>query len=412
MAETKSRNALDGDIIKLRRGLAIFKVNKSPYYRVRMLDPRTKKYSTRSTKEVSRIEARTTAEELYELFIGNPSALIVSKAKTFEGVADRLIERELERGKRGEVHKRLYANTAFYLKHKEWGACRFFANRDVATVTTKDYNAYIEFVRDRAPELKPASMNHISSALSKVFRLARDSGLLEAVPATARVRRKDNPRPYFRFQPLVEPEQDEYRALLRTARQMAAENVKIRETVITMELYEMIVFLTQSFLRPTESELYAVRHCDIQVIKDPRSLQITIDKGKTGNRISSTLSECVNIYEHICQRQGDHKPDDYLFLPEYQNRASAKRIAQRIFNALLDKAGLKDDVRARTSHSLYSLRHTAICMRLVKSKGEVNIYTLAKNAGTSVSQIERFYARALPISGDLVRNLQTFGKDG
>ena len=51
-------------------------------------------------------------------------------------------------------------------------------------------------------------------------------------------------------------------------------------------------------------------------------------------------------------------------------------------------------------------------MRLVKSKGEVNIYTLAKNAGTSVSQIERFYARALPISGDLVRNLQTFGKDG
>ena len=136
------------------------------------------------------------------------------------------------------------------------------------------------------------------------------------------------------------------------------------------------------------------------------------DKGKTGNRISSTLSECVDIYEHICQRQGDHKPDDYLFLPEYQNRASAKRIAQRIFNALLDKAGLKDDVRARTSHSLYSLRHTAICMRLVKSKGEVNIYTLAKNAGTSVSQIERFYARALPISGDLVRNLQTFGKDG
>ena len=118
MADTKSRNALDGDIIKLRRGLAIFKVNKSPYYRVRMLDPRTKKYSTRSTKEVSRIEARTTAEELYELFIGNPSALIVSKAKTFEGVADRLIERELERGKRGEVHKRLYANTAFYLKHK------------------------------------------------------------------------------------------------------------------------------------------------------------------------------------------------------------------------------------------------------------------------------------------------------
>jgi hypothetical protein len=38
----------------------------------------------------------------------------------------------------------------------------------------------------------------------------------------------------------------------------------------------------------------------------------------------------------------------------------------------------------------------------------VNIYSLAKNAGTSVDQIKRFYARNLPISEELVRNLQTF----
>jgi hypothetical protein len=34
---------------------------------------------------------------------------------------------------------------------------------------------------------------------------------------------------------------------------------------------------------------------------------------------------------------------------------------------------------------------------------------LAKNAGTSVEQIERFYARNLLLSAEMARNLQSFG---
>jgi hypothetical protein len=51
-------------------------------------------------------------------------------------------------------------------------------------------------------------------------------------------------------------------------------------------------------------------------------------------------------------------------------------------------------------------KHTAICMRLVNSEAEVNVYNLAKNAGTSVEQIERFYAKNLPMTAELARNLQ------
>jgi hypothetical protein len=60
---------------------------------------------------------------------------------------------------------------------------------------------------------------------------------------------------------------------------------------------------------------------------------------------------------------------------------------------------------------MYSLRHTAICMRLVLSEGHVNIYNLAKNAGTSVDQIERFYAKHLPQSAAMANNLHGFGGD-
>jgi hypothetical protein len=44
-------------------------------------------------------------------------------------------------------------------------------------------------------------------------------------------------------------------------------------------------------------------------------------------------------------------------------------------------------------------------MRLVNSLGEVNIYTLAKTCGTSVGQIEPFYAHNFPFAPDVVRNL-------
>jgi hypothetical protein len=37
-------------------------------------------------------------------------------------------------------------------------------------------------------------------------------------------------------------------------------------------------------------------------------------------------------------------------------------------------------------------------MRQIRSEGQVNVLTLARTAGTSVDQIEWFYARRLPIS--------------
>jgi len=61
--------------------------------------------------------------------------------------------------------------------------------------------------------------------------------------------------------------------------------------------------------------------------------------------------------------------------------------------------------------TLYSLRHTAIQMRLIKSGGKVNILWLAKNCGTSVEMIERYYAKYLPRSKEIRENLQTFNEE-
>jgi len=46
---------------------------------------------------------------------------------------------------------------------------------------------------------------------------------------------------------------------------------------------------------------------------------------------------------------------------------------------------------------------------IILSEGQVNIFNLAKNAGTSVDQIERFLRTQPTLSKEMARNLQSFG---
>jgi hypothetical protein len=122
------------------------------------------------------------------------------------------------------------------------------------------------------------------------------------------------------------------------------------------------------------------------------------------------MTGAVTAYQRMCKLYPKASGDDHIFLPEYTNRATAACIFQRQFNLLLDRAGLKHDPMTNSDRGVYSLRHTAICMRIILSHGQVNIFNLAKNAGTSVNQIERFYARHLPLSREMAKNLQSFGE--
>ena len=421
MARDPNRDKVLEKPIKLQKGLSLFRVNKSPYYRCKVWDSRNKKNIIRSTQTASLTEAKTIANEMWAaVYSKQPVEKVFAEASkklddrysisSFVSLANELIQREIAKAERGECHHKLPKNTEFYLFHNEWGAADYFGKQQVTEIGTPQYLKYIDFVRSKNSELRPATMNHIATNISKTLKLARDMGFIQTVPDLPRTRRHDNPRAYFKFHPVVEKEKDEYRLLLDTARRMAKERMKVRETVIDYELYDMIVFLAHSFLRPTESEFYGVKHKHVSIQTNPKSLQIDIPNGKTGSRVVNTMPQAVSILESVSKRYPDYqKPDDYLFFPQYRNRGSAKRIAQRIFNACLIEAELKDDAITGEKHSLYSMRHTAISMRIVLSQGKTNIYTLAKNAGTSVNQIERFYASKLPLQGKLVENLQSFG---
>ncbi len=350
-----------------------------------------------------------TADEFFAELKQRKFVDAVPKSRLFAAYADKLIDRQRRLAADGEIHPKQPANDESILLG-EGGLVGFFGRRDITTLKTSDLKAYFEKLRGgRADKYAPSTLNKKIITFRKVLKLAYEDGLIQSLPDTPMAPRQDNPRPFFKFAPLVSEERDEYQMLLRGAKELAKGDVSVRGIPVTDELYDFILFMAHSFLRPVESEIFALRHKHVHVAENPERLVLTIRDGKTGFRTTNTLAACVSVYERICRRFPDHSADSFLFLPSYENRRTAIRIINRQFNYLLSQLGIKTDQITNQTHTVYSLRHTAICMRLIKSEGKVNIFNLAKTAGTSVEQIERFYARHLPLSAEMARNLQSFG---
>ena len=404
----RSPHRLKGKIVRIRRGLALYQTYASPFYFARILDPRTQRYKVRSTKETSRLEARNVAEELAQKICSKDAP--APQEFSFKTYAQRLILKGQQLVASGERNKEYGRATKLFLDNDDWGLVRHFGTRDIRELTTRDWQLFIEKIRRKRPDLSTSTRNMLMATFRNVLKVVRDDGLIDVVPATPRVRQKDNPRAFFRFAPLIAEDRDEYQKLLQGAKQMAADAKVVRGVEVTTELYDLILFCVHSFVRPTTTELYALRHNDIALETDPKRLLVTIRNGKTGYRVANSMSGAVAAYERCRKRYPEAGGENYIFLPHYENRATAARVFARQFNVLLDETGLKKDPATNTVRTVYCLRHTAICMRIILSHGKVNIFNLAKNAGTSVEQIERFYAKHLPLSREMAKNLQSFGE--
>lgn len=402
----KSKNALDGEIITIHRGLAIYKVNASPYWQARIRDPRIRRYVVRSTEETSRIKAKQVARELAFDLLGAEKR--VEREYTFRYYATRLRAKGERLVANGERNANYVRTTKLFLDQSEWGLVKAFGHRDIRDLKTRDYQEFMDGISRKRPDLSTSTRNMLTATFRNVLKVARDDGVIDSIPSTPRTRQKDNPRSYFPFHPLVAKEDDAYQAILKAAQRLADEETKVRGVPVTEELYDLILFTTHSFVRPIISELYALKHGDVTIADDPKRLLLTIRNGKTGYRIANSMPGAVPVMKRIKARNPTAKPTDYLFLPDYENRETASKIIQRQFREVMKAAGVQDDPAAGIKYTIYSLRHTAICMRLILSHGQVNIFNLAKNAGTSVEQIERFYARNLPLSREMAINLQQF----
>ena len=394
--------------IKIYKGLSIYRVANSPYWMVRVWDRKRKKYITKTTGETSSILAKEAAQSLALSLLRAEKPVELEYA--FHTYARKLLHKSRLQSDAGERNAQYVKTIHWAVQNADWGLLDYFGDMDVRKVKSMHFQEYLGWLQKKRPALAASTKNTLNATFRNVMKMAVDEGAIDAVPSTPRSKLKDNPRPFFRFHPLVSKEEDAYQALLTAAKQMAEDKVIVRGVPVTDELYDLLLFLSHSFVRPLTTELYAIRHSDVTVADDPKRLVVTVRDGKTGYRAANTMPAAVSVYERIQQRNPNADGEDYIFLPEYLNRTTAAKIIQRQFGELMDRSGLKVDKSTGKTHTLYSLRHTAICMRIINSEGQVNIFNLAKNAGTSVDQIERFYARFLPLSKEMARNLQSFGE--
>lgn len=406
LQKRRQKHRVQGSFIRVHSGLWIYKTAASPYYVARIRDPKTGKYLSRSTREKFKTEARRVAAEmLAQISGGSKRTPSDTTFRHFSGIALKTLT---DRAERGEVHVGYVKSAQTYISTT---LMKRFGSEDVRDITTRDFSALIEDIVKRRPDISPSTLGTIAATFRNVMKEARANGLIRDVPATPRPKRTDSPRAFFRFHPLVSEENDAYQRVMGTLKridEVDGPSIIGRRVRATKELYDIALFCTHTFVRPISTELFAIRHGDITVAEDPKRLILTIRRGKTGARVSNSMPGAVSVYQRIRKRHPDAKPDDFLFLPHYQNRVTAARVASAQFSQMLKSIGLERDPYTGAAHTIYSLRHTAICMRIVLSEGKVNIFNLAKNAGTSVEQIERFYAKFLPLSPELARNLQSF----
>lgn len=386
----------------LRRGLAIYKTGRSPFWHARLYDPAKKRYVVRSTKETTRLDAAEVAEEIVAAYLSKQNNdHAVRKERSFEHYAKLLSELTKQKAKASR-NKYAFSDQAKVLFREGDGLVSYFGKHDVGKITSgmvRDYLLFLDKRRDQPLAMSTKSKQ--CGVIRQVLMLALEDGVIDIIPPMPKQRTVDRPRVSFT--------DAEYGRLLKAARHIAdAGEIRVRGVPVTREHYNVIVFAVHSFLRPTETELFGIRYCDINVVRDdPKHLLMTLT-GKTGYRQSASLEAAVDIYDKQCRLHSTRKETDYVFMPEYANRTTAVNTYRRIFNHMLEAADLKKD-KDGNDRSPYSLRHYALQTRLVKSDGKVNIYWLAENAGTSVDQLERFYLKNLAPSAAKVRNIQSFG---
>lgn len=278
----------------------------------------------------------------------------------------------------------------------------FFKTLAISDINTKVLANFVDYLNEA--QIGNVAIAQYLMIVKMALQASQRQGHLDTLPEFPSITSKRQSRGAFTLQ--------EYSLLLRTAWRMREQTFNFQNVLhlnamgldkrlLTMrkEMYYLISFMVNSFVRP--SDIKVMKHMHVKRIERAQTyLRLSLPETKGHDAPIVTLRQAVNVYEKLhkdAKARGYGKPDDYVFLPEIKNRDYAMRILGFLFNWLLFETDLKQGPHG-IGRTLYSLRHTAITFRLLYGQG-IDMLTLARNARTSVSMIEKHYASTL--SGEM-----------
>ena len=394
---TKTRHNPE-DITTIRGypdALKLFRMPASRYWYVRMY-MRGRGLVKKSTQCEKLADAKHFAITWYEDLLLEKRAYQAIGAESFSVFASKLQDTQARQIKRGELSEDMLDADKMRLDKDLFP---HFAGTHISKI---DYNAVDAFLDELKDErnLSQSTLKKYVVTIRKVLKEAERDGAINYIPTLPTVKRNDTPRPWF--------SPKEYQMVLDACRELR-DNPPPKYQFDFGELYDFIVFMIHTFLRPSEWKMLQNKHIRFLEQDGIEQLVISVPNTKTvrsGGALDSTSTEvAADVYrKKILIRHDNVK--DFLFLNEIKDREYAQDRMSSMFSFVVGRANLETDKYGQ-KHTTYSLRHSALCYQILKTRGK-ELFGLAKNARTSVLMLEKFYLSDLtPQMPQFVTQLRT-----
>jgi len=350
--------------------------------------PKTKGYTYRSTGTSNEFEAYRFAEDLY-------NQLLVDRLTGGERVRRRLgglLVKYLDEQRISATKASVKNRILLFERLKP-----ILNSIDVSEIDTAKITELLMKVESQSAKkrLSPNTLIRISSDLRHFLNWLVEQGEMKAVPKFPRLLSERSNRPHF--------DRPDWRKLTSKMRSFTkSENEAVRRQRIMLVNY--VLFMANTGLRTGEARL--LRWRDISLSTDPDTNVehiVCMVSGKTG--IRDVVARTPDVRKYLARiRELRIKETEYTDgqLREVDLNSfvfchpDGKAIAsfKKSFQSLLKFAGVEFDTFGR-KRTVYSLRHTYATFRLEEG---VNHFLLARNMGTSVGMLERFYGQTSNIA--------------
>jgi integrase len=385
LVNEKLAHARNGEVVLYKRGdskrwQARFKLKDLKWHRV-------------ATKHVNIQFAAETACEAYDRarFLFDEKVPITSKR--FDSVADIAVD-EMERQLAAGVGKSVYND---YISVVKKYLKPFFGAKSINTIGYEEIKKYSDWrtVQMKKPPVASTVTTHIS-AFNRVFDCAVERGWIAAaqVPKMKNNGEKGVAREAFSL--------SEYKSLTSFMPKWATKGHTAKTREMRELLRDYVLILVNTGMRHgTETKDLKWRDIEWITKNKEQYLQITVT-GKVGKRQLIARHSTEDYLKRIQQRQSNiaHLEFDTLLKRRLNEDVFKLRSGDttanlsQTFNNLMRDSGLDADRDVKKRRSLYSLRHTYAHLALLKER--MDVYTLAKQMGTSVKMIEQHYGHLQP----------------
>ncbi len=261
----------------------------------------------------------------------------------------------------------------------KWGPISdFWKARTVSSVSFHTLSEFYQH-RRRKGKIKNHTLHKDVILLRQLVGLAHKQGLIDALPSVPDVGEiEPNGRPW-----LSETQWDHLkRCSLR--RIGDAPNARLRQQ--RRDLHDAMEFLIASMMRV--GELYSLRFpsCEVETNSDGDKFLLCEVDGKSGIRTVVAQRSAANVF---ARRRREASDKDGLIFPRKSTDALRELLVAA--NLRVDASGFRRNMK--------SLRATSISFGLLRASRETgrapDLLAIARNAGTSVLMIDKFYAKAL-----------------